>query len=557
MTKNWKLTLVLMASSICYSTANAQTIGDAKKAEDQENYDSAIRTYRKLLAGNTDDNIFFSLGNAYLQNEKVDSANYYFNEGLARNKKSAINMVGLGKAKLMKNDVAGAEQHFNEALKLTRSKDTNVLNEIARAYLEANKDLDKAIVYLQASQKRDNKNPETHLILGDIYLEQNKGGDAMNNYEQALRLNPNQAKAQVRRGQLFIRSRNANEAHTALQEAIKIDPSYAPAYREMGDLYLLTHKYDEAADMYRKNIQLAGTSGLMQYKLATALYSGKKFDEAHQQIQQALAADPNNVGMQRLQAYTYYEAGLNQEQMQDGDKEKAQEYHNRALELMTRYFQQVNQEKFITDDYRYYGNMLAKAGRDDEAFAMLNKAIELDKENAGPLYETMALINYRNKEYGKAAENYQKKIDATQGTIPLADIYRLADAHYWDKNYQKSDSLFAMITEQQPNYPEAHIARARANFFIDSADGTEEGLAVPHYEKYIELTEANKTNPNYREKVIEAHSFLGAFYTDKKNKEKATAHWQAVLELDPTNEAATQATDANKPSSSRRPATRR
>jgi tetratricopeptide (TPR) repeat protein len=408
---------------------------------------------------------------------------------------------------------------------------------------------------LQASTKRDKKNPETYLILGDIYLEQNKGGDAMNNYEQALRLNPNQAKAQVRRGQLFIRSRNANEAQAALQQAVQVDPSYAPAYREMGDLYLLTQKYDEAADMYRKNIQLAGTSGIMQYKLATALYSGQKFDEAHQQIQQALSADPNNVGMQRLQAYTFYEAAVNEEQNQNGDKEKAQEYHNRALDLMSRYFSQVNPEKYIMDDYRYYGNMLAKAGRDEEAFTMLNKAIELDKESAGALYETMAQIHYRKKEYDKAAENYQKKIGSGEPT--LADYYRLADAHYWNKNYQRSDSIFAIIIEQQPQYAPAHLARARSNYFIDSDDGTEEGMAVPHYEKFIEVTTPNRTNPNYKDGLVEAHSYLAAFYTDKKDKEKATQHWQAVIELDPTNEAATQAINPKAPSSARKPATGR
>lgn len=537
MIKNWKLTFVLIASSFCYSTANAQTLTDAKKAEEQENYDSAIRTYRKLLAGTSDENIFFSLGNAYLQNEKIDSANYYFNEGLARDRKSAINMVGLGKAKLMQNNMAGAEQHFNEALKRSRSKDTNVLNEMGRAYLQANKDLDKAIGYLQASIKRDNKNPETYLLLGDIYLEQNKGGEAMNNYEQALRLNPNMAKVQVRRGQLFIRSRNSNQAEDALKAAVNIDPNYAPAYRELGDLYLLTQNYDRAAENYRKAIDIAGSSSLMQYKLATALYSGKKFDEAHQQIQQALAEDPSNIGMKRLQAYTFFEAGENE----------------KAMELMEAYMQSTNPEKYITDDYSYFGQMLAKAGRDDEAISMLEKAIELDKESAGALYETMALIHYRKKDYNKAAENYQKKIAAAEPT--LADYYRLADAHYWDKNYQSSDSIFAIITEQQPQYAPAHFARARNNYFIDSSDGTEEGSAVPHYEKYIELTpvaDVAQLDATKKEQLVEAHSYLAAYYTDKKNKEKATEHWQAVIALDPTNEAASQAINGSNKSATRR-----
>ena len=539
MTKNWKLSLVLIASSFCFSTAYSQSLSDAKKAEEQENYDQAIRTYRKLLATNADENTYFALGNAYLKNEKVDSANYYFNQGLAQNRKSAINMVGLGKAKLMQKDMAGAEQHFNDALKRSRSKDPRVLNEIARAYLEANQNLDKAIGYLQTSLGRDNKNTETYLILGDIYLEQNKGGDAMNNYEQALRLNPNLAKVQVRRGNLFVRSRNANQAEEAYKAAMQADPNYAPTYRELGDLYLLVGKYDEAANLYKKNMEMAGSSSEMQYKYATALYSGKKFDEAHQQIQRALAEDPNNIGMQRLQAYTYFEAGENE----------------KALELMEAYMKKTNPEKYILDDYRYYGQMLAKAGRTEEAVNMLSKAIEMDKDNAANLHEALALVYYGQKDYAKAVEQYEQKIQKSEPT--LADYYRLADAHYWNKNYQKSDSLFTIIATQQPNYAPAHLARARSNYFIDSNDGTEEGLAVPHYEKYVEVTMPNRTNANYKEGLVEAHSYLAAYYTDKKDKEKATQHWQSVLELDPTNEAATQAVNQGNKPATRKPAARK
>jgi tetratricopeptide (TPR) repeat protein len=542
MIKNWKLTLVLIASSFCFSTAYSQSLGDAKKAEEQENYDEAIRTYRKLLAGNTDDNIYFSLGNAYLQNEKVDSANYYFNQGLARNKKSAINMVGLGKAKLMQKDLAGAEQHFNDALKRSRSKDPRVLNEIGRAYLEANQNLDQAVGHLQASLKRDNKNPETYLILGDIYLEQNKGGDAMNNYEQALRLNPNMAKVQVKRGNLFVRSRNATQAEAAYKAAIQADPNYAPTYRELGDLYLLMGKYDEAANMYQKNMDLAGSSAQMQYKYATALYSGKKFDEAHQQIQKALTEDPNNIGMQRLQAYTHYEAGENE----------------KALELMEAYMQKTDPSKYILDDYRYYGQMLAKAGRNEEAVNMLNKAIEMDPENAAGLHEVLALIHYGQKDYGKAAEQFQLKIQKAEPT--LADYYRLADSYYWNKDYQKSDSLFAIITEQQPQYAPAHFARGRSNYFIDSSDGNEEGLAVPHYQKFIELTpvtNVGQLDPSKKEQLVEAHSYLAAYYTDKKDNQKATEHWQAVMAVDPANEQANQALNKGAKPAGRKPAARR
>lgn len=522
MTKNWKITLLLIASSFCFSTAYAQTVNEARTAEQQENYDDAIRAYRKLLATDTNENNYFSLGDAYLQNRMVDSAMYFFNQGLAENRKSAINMVGLGKVKLMQDKPAEAEQHFNDALKRRRDrKNPTVLNEIARAYLEADaENLDKAIEHLNASLERDNKNPETYLLLGEIYLDQNKGGEAMNNYEQALRLDPNSARTHMRRGQLFVRSRNANEAEAAFKAAIAADPNYAPIYRELGDLYLLVGKFDDAVENYKKNIELAGTSALMEYKLATALFSAKRFDEANSRIQQALQEDPNNMGMQRLQAYAFYEAGEN----------------DKALELMSAYIAETDPDMLILDDYKYYGNMLAKAERNEEAIAMLRKAIELDEENAAALHDVIAMIHYRNKDYPKAVEEYQLKI--TKVEPDLADLYRIGDSYYWMKEYQKSDSLFSIIIDQKSDYAPAHLYRARNNYFLDSL--AQEGLAKPHYEKYIELEGENVTATNMTN-LIEAHSYLAAFYEDSKDTENATAHWQAVAELDPTNAAAAEA----------------
>src|ERR1700743_1897896 len=110
--------LLLMGSSVF-----AQSLADAKKAIDAEQYQKAKSMLKNLTVTQADkDENFFYLGWVYLKQDYLDSAKAPFNKGLAVNAKSALNLAGLGAVAHEEKDNATATTDFNQALDLAGKK---------------------------------------------------------------------------------------------------------------------------------------------------------------------------------------------------------------------------------------------------------------------------------------------------------------------------------------------------------------------------------------------------------------------------------------------------
>ncbi|HSI90343.1 MAG TPA: tetratricopeptide repeat protein, partial [Adhaeribacter sp.] len=182
MIKNWKYAL-LMTGTLFSFTAHAQTLQDGKRALEMERYKEAKSKLAKVLKTNNNEITNITMGDVYLETGKQDSAVYYYRQAAAKDAKSAMGMVAAGKAALVQGNTAEAEKQFDAALKRSKSKDADVLLQMAAAYFDTDKNLNKAAEHATASIVKNRTNPEAYILLGDIYLKQNKGGDAMNNYE--------------------------------------------------------------------------------------------------------------------------------------------------------------------------------------------------------------------------------------------------------------------------------------------------------------------------------------------------------------------------------------
>src|ERR1700754_4773219 len=99
----------------------AQSLADAKKAVDAEQYQKAKSMLKNLTTTQADkDENYFYLGWVYLKQDYSDSAKTYFTKGLSVNPKSALNMIGLGAVAHVDKDNATATSQFNQALALAQ-----------------------------------------------------------------------------------------------------------------------------------------------------------------------------------------------------------------------------------------------------------------------------------------------------------------------------------------------------------------------------------------------------------------------------------------------------
>ncbi|MDX5443311.1 MAG: tetratricopeptide repeat protein [Hymenobacteraceae bacterium] len=526
MTRNLKYVL-LSASVLTAGAASAQTIQQGNKAAELKRYQEAKRIYKQVLKSNPSEEAYYALGDVYVQTEQLDSATIYFNQGIqsARKQRSPLNYAGLGKVALMRNNQAEAQKNFDMALKLSKSKDAKVLAELGEAYLDVaetypdrNVDLNKAVTYLEDALKRDKDNAEAMLVLGDVYLKQRKGGEAMTKYEQAASANPNNPLPQLRIGQLYTRSRNFTGAEEALKKAVAIDANFAPAYEDLADLYFLAGQYDKALANIKKYTELAENTPETRAKYASFLFLTKDYPGTLREVNQVLQTDPENTVMNRLRAYTMFELGQT-----DSD-----------LTAMQQFFKRTPSDKLMASDYEYYAKILAKGNQDSLAAINYEMSLKMDTSNT-ELYNDLANLYMKQKKYDKAIEQYKKKM--AKAGESNTDFYYLGRAYMLNDQFVKADSMFALITTSNPDYAFGHLWRAQANANLDLE--SEKGLAKPHYEEFIRVAETDKDK--YKPQLIEANSYLGYYYYLKGDRANAKKYWTEVLTLDPGNEKATTA----------------
>ncbi|HKR05861.1 MAG TPA: tetratricopeptide repeat protein [Bacteroidia bacterium] len=509
----------LMVAVIFSFAANAQTLNDALRLTDNEQYDVAEGVYKTLIQAEPKNGTYwFYYGDNFWKWENPDSAKVCYEKGLQVEPPNPLNLVGIGKALLEQNKIAEAKSYFDKAIATAGAKLPQVQMETAEAFITSlkNKDLNYALTLLQKAAAADSKNPEVYILIGDAYTEQNDGSSAAENYNKALDLNKNLAKAVVRKGVLYKRSTNYEGAQAEFENAIKIDSMFAPAHRELGEIYFRLRKLDMAKNEYRKYLELSKNTSTARLRYASFLFLSKDFNGTLNEINQLKKMDPENLSLLRLSGYTYYE-------MNDSVK---------ALQTMQKVFEKVEESKRTQKDYNYYAKSLAQNAQDSLAVIIMQKAYDMDSTNTD-LLSDMGTLLMKMKRYAEAAEIFQKRVDLGKG-VSSTDYYNLGKAYSSSKQLEKSDSALAKVNELLPTWSYAYLLRAQVNANIDST--SERNLAKPYYEKYLEIVLADTQNfSKYKNSIVEAYRYLGYYYYRQNQLRESKEYWRKILDIIPND----------------------
>ena len=115
--------------------------------------------------------------------------------------------------------------------------------------IEANKEIDKRLIEYPKSSVLYN-------ILGDVLAGQNKFKQAIENYNQSIKINSNYVQAYNNLGACLYRLGNINEAIQNYQKAIAIQPNHADAYNNLGAAFKELGKHEKSVTCYQKAITI-------------------------------------------------------------------------------------------------------------------------------------------------------------------------------------------------------------------------------------------------------------------------------------------------------------
>jgi len=539
-----RIVRILLSLALLPCFSEGQTLEDAKKLTENEQYEAAGSIYKLLISKSpTGGDNYYYYGDNLLLSENVDSAKIVFKQGLEQDPSNLLLKIGEAKVLLDYPNVQEAKQASEKnpgdvALK-SRYEDSKVAVETGMAMIEAavdmapqksatvyveaadaliqykNKNLERAKTLLDKALSIEPKNIKANILYGDVYTELNNGSLAAEFYNKALDLDRNSARAIVSKGKLYKRSTNYEGAAEEFSNAIKIDPNYAPAYRELGETDFKLGKLTKAKESYKKYLELSKNNCGARIRYASFLFLSKDYQSALTELDQAeKSCDPNSPKLLQIYAYCFYET---------------KEY-SKGLVKMQKLFDILPEEKRSTYHLEYYGKLLVASEMDSIGILQLRKAYYLDP-NRVELLSDIAQAYDKTKNYPEAIKAYKEKI-GTGKEVSAADYFYLGRAYFFNAQFMEADTAFAVLNEKSPNYSSGWLWRAKANTNIDST--SELGLAKPHYEKYIEivLTETDSTKlSRYYSSLIEAYEYLAYYYILKEDNENTLLYLEKKKEL--------------------------
>lgn len=539
-----KTQLTIATFAFCL-VSNAQNLQDAISKTANERYEAAANDFKTIItkdAGKGEN--YFYFGENYFEKGDIDSANIQYQKGSEVNATNPLNYVGLGKVLLNKGKEADAKTMFYKATTLGANKNTEVMRQTAKAYINSEiKNLDEAINQLNNAIKLDAKNPENYILLGDALLEKNPtdGSAPIKNYQKANELNPKSTTGILREGKLYQRGRNFQLAIDLYKKALGIDGTFAPAYRELAEVYMMAGRNKEAIEYWKKYLEL-NNSNYARYKYMTALYNNKQYAEAISEGEGLKKNNYTNLYIQRLLGYAYYEMG---------NKTDTAAY-SKGLQSINKFFEMSSATqgfKYLPTDYKYKGMLLSKTGKDSLGTVELEKAIALDPASNCELWSDVAKIWSKAKNHNKAIAAWEKRAGCTKALTGQENFengrsyYFEAGARIRQKKeadapalFVKADSCFSKLTQSAASFPAGYFWRGKVNSQLDPKN--ERWQAKPFYEKALTLVKPEEKTSTYKKDVIEALEYLGNYFVVSKEKEKSDATFNELKTIDPNNEKA-------------------
>ncbi len=506
----------------------AQNIDEGKKFMYYERYNSSKDVFSKLVNANANDiDAVYWLGQTYLGMEDTAAAKALYQKTLQANANSPLLMVGVGHIELLENKTNDARNRFETAISLSKGKDAKVLHAIGRANVEAKAgDALYAIEKLKLAAGRDKKNADIHVTIGDAYRKMTDGANAQISYQNALAINPNNARANFMIGRIYQTQGFSQEPiyMRYYNDAIAKDPQFAPAYAWLSEYYY-RRDINKAKEYLDKYIAVADADSKNCYYQASFLYASGKFQEAVTKSDQCIAAGGQNPypNLYGVKAYAYEKLG---------DSINAKSFFDT-------YFQKQNPEKIGPNDYATYAKVLLKfPGSDTLAANYIDKAILLDTVDANKLdYVTSIASGYvASQNFNEAGKWYSRLLNVKKD-YGKVDLYYAGYNYYRGGNYPAADSIFKLYQDKYPEDIFGWYMGARSKEGIDTSG--EAGLAIPDYEKVIQIADTSADKEKVMANQISAYRYMLAYnYNIKKDKDAAQALNDKILALNPNDEQA-------------------
>lgn len=523
-----KTVLTFFAFLSLTSFAVAQSVQDGINFLYYERYAKAKETLQKVVSSNPKDAYaIYWLGQALLSDKDIPAAKALFQKALNEGVNEPYIWIGMGHVELLQGgDINQAKQKFEQAITTTKTKkgeDPNILNAIGRANADGGSrygDPVYGVEKLKRAGDLDKTNFDIYYNMGVNYLKMgsDKGGDAYEAFNEAIRRNPKDARSMYRIGRIYESQANTDLMNEWYGKAVAADPNYAPAYLQWF-LYYSNRDVNIAKEYLDKymNVVKDDKTCEIDYFYADYLFRAGKYNESiakAQEMENGNCKDFTKVHL--LYAYSYDRLG---------DTIKARN----AVE---KYFASTPEDKILPEHYIIGASVLKRfPDKIDQAVKLLSTVYNIDtiRRNKMRYADTIAYI-YRINNRPVDRLQWLLKSWSLNPNPSNFDIYNMGDAALAAKDYVLSDSMFNMYKNKYPDQSYGYIGRVKVAQAKDSSGAA----SVQPINDYIGYLSADtlKNKPT----IIYYYSLLAQYFANTaKDYPAALEQFKKIQALDPSN----------------------
>jgi tetratricopeptide (TPR) repeat protein len=388
------------------------------------------------------------------------------------------------------------------------------------------------IEYLKNAISLNERDVSVRKILAGVYLRQNMIDDAIYQYNEVLKIAPDDTVAMLELAKGHIKKKDYDEAIKVSKSVIRINPQEAEAYVAIALSMEEKGLWAPAAQNYTEAVRLEPGNLTLRFKMADALKNAQKINEAGE-------------------AYKYIAENAKESKeagdafMMLGDIYLQQKKYDDAVRA---YQEVVKKQPRNVAAYANLASAYAGAGKFKEELSALQKAVSLKSDdptirfNLGAAYERQKMEAEAIKEYERVLKINVDDADAVE---------RLADLALKNKQFGQAIQYYEKLKTKHPRkasiYAGLGFAYGEQKKYRESAQNYENAIKYGAKDSnlYYNLGYAYEKMGMEKKAVVQYEkmspitkdvlNIVAPYYLKEKNCSKAIRYYQRIVDLEPKN----------------------
>jgi len=264
-------------------------------------FDDSILFFKKVLAGDPDyKGVNFFLGLSYFGKNEFLPAIDCFERELKTPKPHPRTQYYLGLALQSTGGANEAIAHLNQSI-AQDPKDADALYELARLHKNA------SLHSIEALKALDSDSFQMHALMGEVYADQERYSDALEEYQKAVAKRPDAPGMQFLIGVAYWAQRQMEPAERAFKEAYRENPNDAMTNLYLGDIAVRYQRFSDALPFLMVAKRAQPEIPQLHVLLGQCYQSQQQLQKAKAEFQAAITADPAAAQPHYLLARVYRE----------------------------------------------------------------------------------------------------------------------------------------------------------------------------------------------------------------------------------------------------------